>query len=126
MAGIGATFTPKTTGKVHITIDGFFTDLAGTITPGGLVYGMRYGPTGGVAPVNQAALTGSAAGTTGQVQVFGTVTAAGDVAFPFSMTRLLTGITLNQVYWFDMTTMAVGAADKFAIANPNVTIVELP
>lgn len=126
MAGIGTTFKPITTGKVQVTIDGYFLDLAGVTVDGGLQYGMRYGPTGGAAPTNQQALTGIAAGATAAVALFGTPTAAADVAFPFSITRLLTGLTLNQMYWVDMTTLALVAADKFAIGNPNITIVELP
>ena len=61
-----------------------------------------------------------------KVETFATIGAIGEVDFPFSMTRFVAGLTLNQVYWFDLTTLATLAADKFAIANPNSVIVELP
>ena len=126
MAGLGITFTPQTTGKILVAIDGYVSDLAGTTVAGGLVVGMQYGPTGGAAPINQAALTGIALGATFKVETFAAIGAIGEIAFPFHMTRFVAGLIPGTVYWFDLTTLATLAADKFAIANPNSVIVELP
>jgi hypothetical protein len=128
MAGLGITFTPKTTGKVLVNIDGYVSDLGGTTAAGGLVIGLRYGPTGpgAVTPVNQASITGLAAGTTMAASTYATIGAIGQVAIPFGVTCLIPGLTVNQLYWFDLQLLALLAADKFAVANPNSVIVELP
>jgi hypothetical protein len=128
MAGLGITFTPKTTGKVLVNIDGYVSDLGGTTAGGGLVIGLRYGPTGpgAVTPVNQASITGLAAGTTMAASTYATIGAIGQVAIPFGVTCLIPGLTVNQLYWFDLQLLALLAADKFAVANPNSVIVELP
>jgi hypothetical protein len=127
MAGLGITFTAKTTGKVLINIGGYISDIAGTVAAGGLVIGLRYGPTGGLPPANQAALTGVALGTTMAAITPSTLTTGiSGVGIPFGVTCFLQGMTLNQQYWFDLQLLALLAADKFAIANPNSVIVEIP
>ena len=125
MSGIGATFTPKTTGKITVAIDGTIVDLAGIVGANNYIFGMYYGPTGGAAPANQVALTGIALGATQVAGVYAVPTAA-NVNIPFSLTRFVQGLTIGTVYWFDLATKTSVATDKFAIQNPQVTIVEYP
>jgi collagen type VII alpha len=125
MTGLGATFTAKTTGKALVEMDGYLTVSAVT-ADSGLTIGMYYGPTGGVAPVNKAALTGSALGATMSSTVATTATALADVDIPFAMARFVQGLTVNQVYWFDLATSSPINTDVTSINNPSVTIIELP
>ena len=125
MSGIGATFTPMTTGKITVSIDGTIVDLAGILGANNYIFGMYYGPTGGHAPANLASLTGIALGATQVAGVYAVPTAA-DVNIPFSLTRFVAGLSVGTVYWFDLATKTSAATDKFAIQNPQVVILEHP
>lgn len=92
MAGIACAFTPQLTGRAVITIEGYMG--SDTIAAGVQVQG-AYGT--GAAPVNGAA----AAGTTfGLAQDYIAATAAERA--PFSVTTIVTGLTVGVAYWIDL------------------------
>ena len=126
MTGLGVTMTPATTGKVLVHMQGTVTTTS-LVADAGLIMGLYYGPTGGVAPINKAALTGSALGPTMIASTPGIPSGAVDVHIPFHLTALLAGLTVNQVYWFDIASAgATGTSIVASITNPGSTIVELP
>ena len=130
MAGLGATFTPKTSGKVDISIDGTISDTANALAVNtGLIFGMYYGPTGGVAPINKAALTGIALGPTMQSALATAATASTDVKVPFALRRYVQGLSIGVVYWFDLasaSTLAAAGGTGANFTNPNIVILERP
>ena len=126
MTGLGVTMTPKTTGKVLVNMQGTVTTTS-LVADAGLIMGLYYGPTGGAAPINKAALTGSALGPTMIASTPAVPAGAVDVHIPFFMQALVAGLTLNQVYWFDVASAgATGTTIVASITNPGSTIVELP
>ena len=127
MLGLGATFTAKTTGKIVVSVDGTIICGVGSGPGSGIAYGLYYGPTGGVAPANQAALTGSALGAT-QIMKQGATFSSASVAQPFALRRFAQGLTVGQVYWFDLANLSlqVSVGSRFNFQNTDVVIVELP
>ena len=53
-----------------------------------------------------------------------TVTAA-DVLVPFSLTFLLTGLTLNTAYWLDLAAKSIATVSSGGVANVNIVAVEI-
>ena len=125
MLGLGTTFTPSNTGKILLEIEGSCYNEAGTVATSGLFLGVRYGPTGGAPPTNRSALTGLAVGPTLRIEAGATITVA-DWSVPFHMSRLISGLTIGQNYWFDLTTLAIVNSAAIIVLNPNTVIVELP
>lgn len=96
MMGLGSTcaFTPKTTGKVRVTICGNFYVNAG---PNQGTLSGRYGT--GTAPANAAATTGTRFGTGSSDQTI--KTASTGFGVPFAFTEILS-LTAGTAYWFDL------------------------
>lgn len=108
MMGLAGTITPTFTGRVLITITGtIFNPTA--IADGGKVQ-IRTGA--GTAPSNGDALTGTAVGSLVQY-----VTATIAEKAPFSLTAIVSGLTLHTARWID-----VGLA---AITGGTATITDL-
>ena len=124
MTGLGVLFTPKTTGKTLVELDGSIENLAGTVATVGVQYGMQYGPTGGTPPAAMAALTGSALGATMRSEAGATITAT-DWWENFHMTRFVV-LAPNTQYWFDLANLATANSGKCTFFNPQWVIVELP
>jgi hypothetical protein len=125
MSGLGVTFTAKTTGKVLVQMQGTVVS-ANTLAGEGLILGIYYGPTGGVAPINKAGLTGSPLGPTMTASVPAVPIGSSDVHVPFHLTAF-TQISTGQVYWFDVASAAAtGTNNVNSIMNPGSTIVEIP
>ena len=124
MTGLGILFTPTTTGKTLVELQGSIEILAGTVATTGVIYGMMYGPTGGTPPAAMAALTGIAVGTTFRSEAGATVTAT-DWWENFSISNLVF-LTPGTKYWFDISNLATIASGKCAFVNPQWIIVELP
>jgi len=117
MCGLAATITPRVTGRILVTFNGTFgTSVAGSngnIQP-------RYGT--GAAPANGAVgTTGTAIGP--QSWVTGTPNASFNV--PYSMSWLLTGLTLGTAYWFDMQQWVGGVAGTINLYSNAVCLVEV-
>ena len=94
MMGLGSvcTLTPTYSGKVYVCIAGAMNQTSAsqqTITK--ILYGT------GTAPVNGAAITGTAVGNGAVVQAEG-----GSTLEPFSCSAIITGLTLSTAYWFDL------------------------
>ena len=126
MTGLGVLFTPQTTGKTIVVLDGSIENLAGTVATTGIMFGMSYGPTGGSPPAAMSALTGQALGATQQSEAGATITAA-DWWEGYSLTRFVQLVPGTQ-YWFDIFNLdtTASAAGKCAFVNPQWTIFELP
>jgi hypothetical protein len=92
MAGLAGSITPVRSGKVFVTISGFGQN--GTAGSGTDVT-MRYGT--GTAPVNGAALTGTSIGAR-SIGVSSTALAR----VPFSVSAVITGLTLGTPIWLDL------------------------
>jgi hypothetical protein len=118
MFGFGAdatspwVFTPSKYGKVEVTID-----CMATVPSDAFTMAVNYGT--GVAPSNGASGRGTTAGKTWSV---------GGSTFPFpitwSVTRVITGLTVGTAYWFDIATN-LAAGNTNGLSNVNVTVKEL-
>lgn len=91
VSGSGCILTPLYSKRVQVTFEGYIS-INGT----GAFTATFYNGTG-AAPVNGTALAGSLVGTS----ILGTSTASGQ-KIPFHLTALLTGLTVNTPYWFDI------------------------
>jgi hypothetical protein len=97
MMGLGTTcvFTPSSTGKVRVTMCGnWYT--SGTAVNGTL--GGRYGT--GTAPANGVAVTGTRFGVGSADQPL--KTASTGFGLSWSITEIVTGLTVGTAYWFDI------------------------
>lgn len=93
MMGLGAAITPVgENGRIEITIDG---ELANTNAFCFAVVQMRTGT--GTAPTNGAAATGTTRGPEVATQV-----GFASQRIPFSLTRIVTGLTPNTAIWIDV------------------------
>ncbi len=121
MQGLAGTITPLRSGKVLLTISG--TATGSTVTAGdGLEWQLSYGT--GAAPANADAVTGTQVGAVQENTNPATVTAA-DVHTPFSISAVITGLTLGTAYWLDLAAKSIATASSGGLANVSVTAVEL-
>lgn len=98
MFGLAAQFTPASTGKVRVVIEGFFTNL--TINDGCGAQG-SFGT--GVPPVANAAKVGTLFGA-------GNIVCTAAIAGQFyncTLEDIITGLTLGTTYWFDIQVWAI-------------------
>lgn len=110
MMGLGATvtYTPVSTGKVHVTCTG----VGQTATAvANWTVGGRYGT--GTAPVNGAAVTGTRWGGPADKTLRSAATAT---ASDFSLTDLLS-LTPASAYWFDLALDTGNAADAATVSS---------
>ncbi len=98
MMGLGGSLTPIVTGRILITVSG--TIFNATAIADGAKVQLRTGT--GVAPANGDALTGTAAGG---LQQYIAATVAEKA--PFSVTAIVSGLTLNVARWIDVSLAAV-------------------
>ena len=116
MMGLGSAWalTPNATGRVRLTINGITSNTGTSVLHNINVY---YGT--GTAPVNGAALTGTAILTGGD---YGTISASGaNTNTPISLTVEVSGLTLATAYWFDL---ALGVASGTGAIRVNSVIIE--
>jgi hypothetical protein len=105
MMGMAVSFTPKVTGRVMIIATG---NMANNGAGNGASLTGSYGT--GTAPTNGAAFTGTAFGRNRQI----TATNAG-AKHPFTASGIITGLTVNTAYWFDLAlwVLTAGVANIF-------------
>jgi hypothetical protein len=118
MASIGANggvITPRVTGKIFVTIAG---SMQSNSASGGAVAQIRYGT--GTPPANGAAFTGTAIGGIASRGVL-----AANTLIPFSLSAVITGLTLGTAYWLDLG-YAASAAGSAALLNVAVSAFEIP
>jgi hypothetical protein len=121
MQGLAGAITPTASGNMLITIAGTMVTTNGTIDFG-VAYQVSYGT--GTAPTSNAALTGTQAGTV-QTYTTGAAVTAGDVAQPFSVTVLVTGLTPGTTYWVDLAAKAIGLPSAYSFSAASVTAAEI-
>jgi len=118
MQGLAATFTPMASGTARITVSGTIT--SSTVTAGdGINLQISYGT--GSAPANAATLAGTQVGPIVTYKNPTTVTAA-DVAVPFSVTAIATGLVAGTAYWVDLAAESVATASSCAITAVTVAV----
>lgn len=107
-------FTPRSTGRLHITISGG----AGNNTAGnGVRMQIQYGT--GTAPTNGAASTG----TSCSQRVSLTRVSNNNDAIPFSLTCIATGLPIGTAHWVDLRAAAVTGGTG-AVSNLTVSAAE--
>lgn len=118
MMGLGATiaYTPKSTGKVRVIING----VVGNLTAAVAVTGSgRYGT--GTAPANGVAFTGTAFPSgTKNWKSNGT-----PPALDFTILGLISGLAIGTAYWFDLAISTATGADVAEVLNLAVTVEEV-
>jgi hypothetical protein len=116
MAGLAYAITPVRTGKVFVSISG---SVQNTVAGGQCLAQIRYGT--GTAPINGAALTGTAIGAYANGH-------SGGIAYrlPFNLTAVITGLTPGTPIWFDLSQSAVAASGTASVINVAGTAYELP
>lgn len=112
MAGFAGSITPTKSGVVRVTIDGYYTNATGG-NQGQiqLAYGTAIPPHTGDAP------TGTVQGPALNL------TSTSSEPFPYSLTRLLTGLTRGTAYWLDGQIASPGGTSS-SFVNTNITAVE--
>lgn len=110
MMGLAGAITPAVNGRVLIIISG---DIQSTLSGDGGKLQIRYGT--GTAPVNAAALTGTAIG--GLVNM---LAAANNQRVPFTCQAIVTALTVATAYWIDVGLAAVTGGTA-AIKNVSIS-----
>jgi hypothetical protein len=123
MAGMAGAITPTCTGKVVITISGTIYAPTGTAANNGLSYQIRAGA--GTAPSNGASTTGTAYGTVQKYTNLTAASAAADVNVPFSITALVTGLTVGTAVWIDLAIQSIATAGAMNVANVDIVAWEV-
>ncbi len=124
MQGLDASITPVTTGNIECTINATITEAgSGTgYANSGISYQQSYGT--GSAPANGAAITGTQIGLVQTSKIQSNASAAADISMAISITCIVSGLTLNTAYWFDLAAEYVGAT-KFQFTNVVVCLKEI-
>lgn len=120
MQGLAGAITPAISGKIFVTISGTIITTQ-TAAGNGVQFQLSHGT--GTAPTSNAALTGTQDGTVQQYLIPATVTAA-DVQVPFSISVVLTGLTVGTAYWIDLAGKAISATGT-GFANVNIAVSEI-
>ena len=97
MMAAGSTITPVLSTRIMITISG---QMANSTAGDGATVDVRYGT--GTAPSNGAAVSGTLVG----IAQTSTSVSAGQKS-GFSISYIVTGLTISTAYWFDVSLMAV-------------------
>ncbi len=113
MMGLAGAITPVLYGKVFVTICG---TIANNTIGDGTKVQIRYGT--GSAPANAAALTGT---TIGPLQTY--VNSVATVTVPFSVSGVITGLTLGTAYWIDVGLAAITGGTA-TITNVGISVIE--
>jgi hypothetical protein len=119
MAGIGSTavITPNATGRLRITVNGDIYNSTATASNAVGLYGGA-----GTAPSNGAAASGYTA-LGNPVKGRGSAAIVG-YGLPFSLTWVVTGLTVGTAYWIDLGFDTGTAADAANLEDLSVTATE--
>ena len=112
-AGLGVTYTPKSTGRLLIIVTG---EVNNNTADDGAQVKLVYGT--GTAPANGAAATGTAISPAYTVTV-----SLASQNFPFTLISTV-NLTVGTQYWFDLQFAAVTGGTA-SLSNITVTIIEL-
>jgi hypothetical protein len=117
MMGLAGAITPIGTGTIMISVSG---DVDNNTLGDGAKVQIRYGTS--TAPINGAAITGTAAG--GLVNLLNPSIATETVGrFPFALNAIVTGLTPSTAYWIDLSLGAVTGGTA-RIRNISISVVE--
>lgn len=119
----GATITPSKTGTISVTISGTAVTPSATGAGDGVTYKVQYGT--GTAPTSATAITGTTAGLPQTVELATASSAASEFHVPFSITVVITGLTVGTAAWVDLAAEAIQAASSVQLVNVAVAIAEL-
>jgi hypothetical protein len=122
MQGLAGTITPATTGRIWITISGTIVAPSSTVVDNGISYQISIGT--GTAPINAATLTGTQVGSVQTYTSPTAPTAIGDVHTPFSITYIVSGLTVGTPVWIDLAAESVTTASSRGLAAVSVVAVE--
>ncbi|MGB7910888.1 MAG: hypothetical protein WCF59_01550 [Desulfobaccales bacterium] len=122
MQGLAGSITPTRSGKALITSYGTIIAPAGTTVDNGILYQISYGT--GSAPSNAATLTGTQIGVVQEWTNPVALSAAGDLHVPFSISAVVTGLTLNTAYWIDLAAESVTTASGIGFTNVGISALE--
>ena len=121
MQGLAGTITPTVTGVVLLIITGSMHST--TVTAGdGILIQASYGT--GAAPTTNAALTGTQKGAIIEYANANTVIVA-DTFVPFTVTVVITGLTLNVATWLDLAAKSVATASSVGLVNVSISAIEI-
>jgi hypothetical protein len=121
MQGLAGSITPSRTGNVLIIVSGTVVETTGTAAGVGVQYQLSYGTS--TAPTSNAAKTGTQVGTVQKYLNPATVTAV-DVAVPFSVQAVVTGLTVGTAYWIDLAAESITTASYVGFSNVSVSVIE--
>jgi hypothetical protein len=114
MAGLNQQITPARSGKIFVTFSGSINNSAAS---GSAVASIRWGT--GTPPINGAALTGTSVGASAQR----TGSYAANQVAPFSLSAVITGLTLGTAVWLDLQQSGTTGTANVVVA---VSAYELP
>lgn len=121
MAGLAVSVTPKSTGRILVTVSGTIDNNADTGGIDGMSFYIAYGT--GTAPTNGAAATGTEVGQFMTV-VPGDTVGTSSFLVPASRTVQITGLTVGTAYWIDIAQIAINATG-YTFNQVNVSIAEI-
>jgi hypothetical protein len=122
MQGLAGSITPTRSGNVLIIICGTIIAPTGTTVNNGVMYQISYGA--GTAPTNGATLTGTQMGIVQEWTNPVALSAAGDLHVPFSISVVVTGLTLNTAYWIDLAAESVTTASDIGFTKVGISAIE--
>lgn len=122
MQGLAGAITPKKSGSVLVTITGTLVHSAATVNVGA-IWQISHGT--GTAPTSNAVLTGTQDGNTVQSKLATAATAAADVSVPFSITALITGLTVGTAIWIDLAAKALTTISIQSLTTVCITAIEV-
>lgn len=121
MQGLAGTITPASSGTVLLAISGTVTSATNT-SGDGISYQLSYGT--GAAPANAATLAGTQVGT---IQTYKNPTAvtAANVAVPFAVHAVVTGLSVGTAYWIDLAAQSIATNSSGTLSAVSVSAIEL-
>lgn len=119
MAGLSILYTPKSTGRILVLVDGIGTNSVGD---NGFFISVNYGT--GTAPSNGNTATGTNIGNGLNYSVIASGTTANTSTLGFSRHGFVTGLAIGTTYWFDLAFGAISGGTA-TFSNTNITVIEL-
>ena len=114
MMGLAGTLTPVTSTAISVTICGTTSNASAF----GNAWQIRYGT--GSAPANAAAPTGTAVGPLLTAAI---ISGSANQSYPFSVTAIITGLTVGTAYWLDLSLSSTGGVAS--MINVGVSALEI-
>jgi hypothetical protein len=115
--GINAPFTPLYSTRVYITLDGHLSNVAANVELNNFLgYGI------GTPPATNTILPGGTVGISPNIIYLGNASSGG-LYFPFTLTGLITGLTIGTAYWVDL--LVVPSSGTQTVQNISCLIMEI-